>query len=133
MKEFDRDFAIHVKAPLILSRDFAAQCQQGQIINMLDTYIVGYENPRFSYLLSKKALAELTKIAAVELAPQIRVNAIAPGFILPPEGSHKGVEKIPLKKKGDVDKVTDAIEFLIRNPYITGQTIFVDGGKHLTL
>ena len=130
-KDFDRDFAIHVKAPLMLSQDFAAQCHAGQIINMLDTCIVNDKTERFSYLLSKKALGGLTRMAAVELAPNIRVNGIAPGFILPPEGSNKRVDQIPLKKKGDVDNVTDAIEFLIRNPYVTGQVIFIDGGEHL--
>ena len=130
-KDFDLDFTIHLKTPLILSRDFASVCSQGNIINIIDTHVVDDQTKHFSYLLSKKALGELTRMAAVELAPTIRVNGIAPGFILPPEGSNKRVDQIPLKKKGDVDNVTDAIEFLIRNPYVTGQVIFIDGGEHL--
>ena len=130
-EDFDRDFSVHVKTPIFLSRDFAAQCFEGHIINMLDTHVVDYETKHFSYLLSKKTLGEFTQMAAVELAPKIRVNAIAPGFILPPDGKAKGMKDILLKKKGDVNKVTDALEFLVKNSYLTGQVIFVDGGEHL--
>ena len=78
----------------------------------------------------------MTKMAAVELAPDIRVNAIAPGLILPPKEQKDGylerlAEKIPLKHKGEPEQIVQALEFLLNNPYITGHIIFVDGGEHL--
>ena len=70
-------------------------------------------------------------------APEIRVNAVAPGFILPPEGKNRSfsgkgrVAVIPLQRQGTPAEITDAVFFLVNNSYVTGQTIFVDGGEHL--
>lgn len=136
IKNLDQNFAIHLKAPLILSRQFAKICKTGVIINILETHIVHNQTPYFDYLLSKKSLAALTKMAAVELAPDIRVNAIAPGLILAPPSRPRGhlerlAKKVPLKRKGNPTDIARAAHFLIENDYITGQTIFVDGGEHL--
>ncbi len=134
LKDLDRDLSLNLKTPFILTRDFANICKQGQIINLLDTNIVQHQSSHFIYLLTKKALHELTKMAAVELGPQIRVNAIAPGFILPPAGktdSKKLIKNIPLKRQGNLFNISQAVEFLIKNEYLTGQVIFVDGGKSL--
>jgi len=75
-------------------------------------------------------------LLARALAPGIRVNAIAPGLVLPsdvitPERWDKLVEKLPLKRAAALDEITSALEFLIKNEYITGQTIVVDGGYSL--
>lgn len=136
LEAFNRELNINLKAPLVLTRDFANICGQGQIINLLDTNIAQNQTSHFIYLLTKKNLHELTKMSAVELAPQIRVNAIAPGFILPPAGKGKeGFKKleknIPLKRQGNVLHITQALEFLIKNNYLSGEVIFVDGGKSL--
>ncbi len=133
---FDRHFKINFKAPYLLTRDFARFVKSGQVIQILDTKITKNLFAYSAYTLSKKALAEFTKMAALELAPQIRVNGIAPGLILLPKGKdendlHALVEKIPLKKKGSEKVVMQALEFLIENEYITGQILFVDGGQHL--
>ncbi len=133
---FNKHFAIHLKAPFILTQSFAKICKKGQIINILDTNIVRNGSENFTYLLSKKALADFTKMAALELAPDIRVNAIAPGFILPPTDQTKinlkqRIAKIPLRQQGNIEQIAQTIEFLIKNFYLTGQIIFNDGGEHL--
>ncbi len=136
LKQFNEEFAINFKAPLILMRDFANQCPKGEIINLLDTNIVKNTTDHFIYLLTKKTLVELTRLAAIELAPQIRVNAIAPGAILAPANKNKIyleriAKNIPLKRMGDITRITETIEFLHKNDYLTGEIIFVDGGEHL--
>lgn len=135
-KTLRQSMMLHVHTPHHLMRQFALKCKEGQIINMLDTNITRNATKHTAYLLSKKTLAELTQMAAVELAPHIRVNAIAPGLILPPDNAPSGhlkrlAKSIPLKKKGDVSHITKTVAFLLSNDYITGQIIYVDGGEHL--
>jgi NAD(P)-dependent dehydrogenase (short-subunit alcohol dehydrogenase family) len=72
----------------------------------------------------------------VELAPNFRVNGIAPGLILPPEGKDEGylwnlAKNIPLKKIGNLDEINKAVQFIIDSGFFTGQTLFIDGGEHL--
>ena len=128
--------AVHVKAPYILTQEFARLCKAGSIINILDTHITENRTAHFDYLLSKKTLAAFTQQAAVSLAPKIRVNAIAPGLILPPVAEkadylNRLAKKIPLKRKGNIENITHAVQFLAKNNYITGQVLFIDGGEHL--
>ena len=132
----DRDLAIHFKAPFFLTQIFAQTVKMGQVIQMLDSDISKNKSSYFSYLLSKKILAEFTKMAALELAPSIRVNAIAPGFILPPSNfdpkiSKRLIEKIPLKKQGSAEHLNQALNYLLENDYVNGETLFVDGGNFL--
>lgn len=75
-------------------------------------------------------------MAAVALGPSIRVNAVAPGLILPSAESTnqdliRMARRIPLTKKGKIENVVSAVLFLLENDYITGECIFVDGGQHL--
>ena len=75
-------------------------------------------------------------MAAVELGPEIRVNGIAPGLILPstesnPDDFKRMGGKIPLKKTGDPSQIVRAVYYLLDNPFITGECLFVDGGEHL--
>jgi pteridine reductase len=142
LKELKANFAIHLMAPALLAMDFAKHCQakkiNGNIINMVDKNITRYDTKYFPYLLSKKTLAEFTKMAALELAPQIRVNGVAPGFILNSidesssyKDDKKTIAKIPLQKKGEEKDIVSAIQYLLENNFITGQIIFVDGGASL--
>lgn len=129
-------FAVNFTAPYILSCDFANLCGKGQIVNILDTHIVQNKTSHPAYLLSKKSLAELTKMSAVAFGPRVRVNGIAPGLILPPSGAKKGHLKslsadVPMRTKGDVSQIVAAVNFLLDNGYVTGQIIFNDGGEHL--
>ena len=136
---WDRHFALHVKAPSLLARDFAAQLpgeNSGLIINIIDQRVWA-PNPRFySYMLSKSALLTATKTMAQALAPAIRVNGIGPGPTLPNERQNsrdfdRQIEALILKHGPQLDEFGRAIRFLFETPSITGQMIALDGGQHL--
>jgi len=138
-EKFNRHIAVNLKAPFFLMRDFARMCNTGHVINILDSRITHTPAKRDNYAvytLAKKALAELTRMSAVEFAPEIRVNAIAPGLIFPPAGKsedflNKKAQNIPLKRKGAVADIVKAVQYLLENEFITGQILYVDGGEHL--
>ncbi len=137
LAQYERTMAINLRAPLILARDFAARAAAGQIINLLDQRVT-HDDPRFfAYTVTKKALAAVTAMAAKELGPAIRVNGICPGPILPPPGKGKEyLEKVaaglPLERPGGPADVVEAVRYLVRAAYVTGELLFVDGGEHLT-
>jgi pteridine reductase len=130
---------INFKAPFILTREFEKFCKKGNIINFLDSRINHNKSEYFIYTLSRKILADLTKMAAMELAPNIRVNGIAPGLILPQEGNKKEdplnyqklIDKVPLKEKGDVADIVNGVNYLLESKYLTGEILFIDGGFNL--
>jgi hypothetical protein len=132
-----RQLDINFRAPLILMKKFQRQnIKEGCIINLLDRRITKTFPDDGSYALSKKALAEATMTAALQWAPKIRVNAVAPGAVLPPRGMEKSKMKIqiamtPMKKAPTPEDVAKACLFLAETDSITGQIIFVDGGQHL--
>ena len=133
---FDAHWDINFKAPYILSCEFARILKKGQIINFIDTNVVKFQSRYQDYLLTKKALAEFTKMAAVSWGPHIRVNGIAPGMILPSVNQQKDdralrAKKIPLQKVGHPQNILDTVDFLLKNTYLTGQIIAVDGGEQL--
>jgi pteridine reductase len=136
LKLFNEHFAVNCKAPYILTAAYAQRCQKGHIINIVDANVAKNKTAYCAYLLSKRGLCDLTKLAAVELAPAIRVNAVAPGLILPPAGGKSGylehlARHIPMRRQGVAKHITHAICFLLENDYVTGQIIFEDGGEHL--
>lgn len=133
---FDRHFNINFKSPFFLTRDFARQCKQGNVINLLDTKITQKFSNYFAYTLTKKALYEFTRMAAKELAPAIRVNGVCPGLILPPPGDDEAYiermqNRVPMKTRGHPKDIASAVLFLLENEFITGDCIFIDGGEHL--
>ncbi len=132
--DFDQLFALNLKAPFFLIQAFARQVQRGNIINILDNKIAYNQFSYAAYLLSKKGLAELTRMAALEFAPAIRVNGIAPGVTLPAESRSADylqwrIEAIPLQRKGEGDHIAQALLQLLANDFITGQILVVDGGE----
>lgn len=136
LEDIDSNMLVNAWTPFLLSRSFARKADHGKIINLLDTRITGYDFSHFAYYLSKKMLEVLTKSTALKLAPNITVNAVAPGLILPPEGKdydylERKKNAVPLNKYGSVSDVVDAALFLLKSEYITGQIIYVDGGVHL--
>ncbi len=123
-------------APFFLSRAFSEVAENGKIINIIDTRVVGFDFDHFAYYLSKKMLEILTKSLALKLAPKVTVNGVAPGLILPPEGKDytylkQKAETVPLKRYGSVQNIVETVIFLLRNDFVPGQVIYVDGGKHL--
>lgn len=119
-----------------LTKSFTRTKENGLIINMLDTKINKNKSEHFDYLLTKKFLKAFTEMSAMDLGPHFRVNAIAPGLILPPK--EKGPEYlvalskyIPMKSIGSLKQIEDALTFLVNNDFTTGQTLFIDGGEHL--
>jgi pteridine reductase len=130
---FDAFHQLHVRAPFFLSQAFA-QGGSGQIINLVDAQNRLNMPAYVPYQLSKKSLQEMTAMLAKALGPHIRVNAIAPGYILPPPaGNHEVGEAsaIPLARTGQISDITAALYALLDQPYLTGQTLYVDGGQTL--
>jgi hypothetical protein len=127
---------VNAWTPFSLCRDFKEKVGKGKIINMLDSRIHGEDWSHVGYILSKHVLATLTRMIALDYAPDITVNAIAPGLILPPPGKpQEYIENLagtlPLQKHGDPKDVSQAVAFLLESDFITGQIIYVDGGRHV--
>ncbi len=128
--------AIHVYSPMVIDKAFKRLGGTGNIITILDSAITGYTTSHGLYLLAKKTLAEYTKMAANEWAPDIRVNGIALGPVLPVEG--KSVEQFdqvvkssPMRKEVKQESIHASIDYIINNENLTGQILFCDSGQHL--
>lgn len=136
---WDRHFAINVKSPVFLSQQFAARRApgaRGQIVNIADWRATRPVPGHLAYTLTKSALVGLTKVLAHELGPDMQVNAVAPGAILPaPDADENSLnaiaQRIPLKRSGAPADVADAVLFLLRSDFLTGETIHVAGGEQL--
>lgn len=131
-----KELQVNLLAPLALIRGFARQTKTGKIINLLDRRITSHDTTCVPYMLSKKGLEELTKLAALDLAPGITVNAVAPGAVLPPPKDRDNpaweyAGTIPLGKRPSPADVAGAVLYLLKSDSVTGQTIFVDGGQNL--
>jgi NAD(P)-dependent dehydrogenase (short-subunit alcohol dehydrogenase family) len=128
-----RELQPNLLAPLALIRNFARQKRPGKIINLLDRRITSHDATCLPYQLSKKALEELTKLAALDLAPEITVNAVAPGAVLPPppQAGSEPAGRIPLLHRPSLNDIADAVLYLLKSDSLTGQILFVDGGQHL--
>ncbi len=133
---FDRQMTVNLKAPFILLREFINRCGKGMVVNIADTRISDNKEGYAAYTLAKKSLWELTKMAAVGYGPSIRVNAIAPGLILPPEGKDEAylqqlAGNIPMKRPGGLQPILDSLDYILKNEYLTGELLHCDGGQHL--
>jgi pteridine reductase len=136
--DWDRIVALNLRAPFFLAQAAAPHLRaaRGSIVNIAD--LAAFETwPGYvPHGLTKGAIVHMTRSLARVLAPEVRVNAIAPGTVLLPEGMRaKDVahleETTPLKRQGTLDDVTSAMLFLLGADYITGETIIVDGGRHV--
>ena len=137
LENWDNALDLNLRAPFLLAQECAKKMTDGGlIVNITDVGAQKAWSRYPSYTVSKAALESLTKILARALAPKIRVNAIAPGFVLqsdivPAEEWERLIGRIPLKRPARTEEITSALEFLLKNQYITGQTIVVDGGYSL--
>jgi NAD(P)-dependent dehydrogenase (short-subunit alcohol dehydrogenase family) len=135
--DWDSALDLNLRAPFLLSQHAAKRMTSGGlIVNISDVGAQKSWSRYPSYAVSKAGLESLTRLLARSFAPTIRVNAISPGLVLPsdvvtPEKWNQLVERLPLKRAARLDEITSALEFLIKNEYITGQTIVVDGGYSL--
>jgi 2-amino-4-hydroxy-6-hydroxymethyldihydropteridine diphosphokinase len=130
----DRQWSVNFKAPFLLMKAFYLRIGHGAIVNVLDNKIAFNQFQYAAYLTSKKALAEATKMAALEFAPDIRVNGIAPGVVLPASTRDEAYlewrkEAIPVGRLGDPERLCQGFMALVTNDFINGQILFVDGGE----
>jgi NAD(P)-dependent dehydrogenase (short-subunit alcohol dehydrogenase family) len=138
-ERFDRQFAVNLRAPLFLAEAFAAQAKGGanaSIVNILDQRVFKLTPHFVSYTLAKSALHAATRMLAQALAPNVRVNAVAPGPTIASARQHaddfaKQAAAVPLGHGPSADEIADAVVYLARARSVTGATLVVDGGQHL--
>lgn len=137
-EEWDRVLAVNLKGPFLLVQEAAPLLRDagGSVVNLLDLSAFqpwpGYAH----HAVSKAGLLHLTRVLARALAPDIRVNAVAPGAVLLPERSaeeerRRSVERTTLGRLGSPEDVVRTVLFLAGSPYITGEVVVVDGGRML--
>ncbi|WP_323845676.1 pteridine reductase [Microbulbifer magnicolonia] len=145
---WDQLIGSNLKAPFFLSQALAESLARGSnsgisgcIVNMADIHAERPMPRHPIYCAAKAGLVMLTKSLALELAPRVRVNAVAPGAILWPEqetvdeaAKAQILERIPLARTGSADDIARTVRFLVSEaPYISGQVIAVDGGRNLNI
>ena len=135
---WDKHLKTNLRTPALLSKEFAKNVKgkNNNIINIIDQRVFKLTPYFFSYTISKTGLYTLTKTSAMSLAPNIRVNGIAPG---PTIKNQRQTEKhfrkqylaTPLKRHVDVEQICNAVDFFIKNISITGQVLAIDSGQNL--
>jgi pteridine reductase len=135
---WDAVMALNVRAPHLLVRAAAEllRAARGSVVNITDLAALQVWTERPHHAVSKAALAHLTRIQARVLAPEVRVNAVAPGAVLPPDDFPEErlralAAATPLKRLGTPEDVAEAVLYLARAPFVTGQVLVVDGGRLL--
>ncbi|HEY0777920.1 MAG TPA: SDR family oxidoreductase, partial [Gemmatirosa sp.] len=134
---WDAMFAINLRAPFFCAQAAAAVMPEGSaIINIADLAALETWPAYVPHGISKAGVVQMTRALARALAPRIRVNAIAPGTVLLPEGwSHADAERLrsttPLQRNGSPEDVARAMLYLLDADFVTGETIVVDGGRHV--
>jgi NAD(P)-dependent dehydrogenase (short-subunit alcohol dehydrogenase family) len=137
-ENWSRHLDINLRAPFFLCQAFARQLpagHRGHIINVADWRVARPGTQYMAYTLSKSALVTLTQSLALGLAPSIQVNALAPGAILPPPEDdgyfERLAERLPLKHTGKPQDIVDAVLYLLRSDFVTGEVLHITGGEHL--
>lgn len=137
---WEKQFRVNLKTPFFLIQSFAQQLppdMQGRVLNIADAQILQHKPDHFAYRLTKIALVEMTRMYALELAPNITVNALGLGIMLPLAGKEDADldayanEHVPLKKTGNPQIATENALHLIKSDFITGAFLRVDGGQYL--
>ncbi|NLG99252.1 MAG: SDR family oxidoreductase [Chloroflexi bacterium] len=150
VEAWDKTLDLNLRAPWLCARAAAklmaarpeaagagpAGGSGGVIINITDSGAQKAWTSFPAYIVSKAGLEALTRLMARAFAPEVRVNAVAPGLILPsadmpPEAWQRLVDRLPLKAAGQPEDIARAVVFFVQNPYVTGQTLAVDGGYQL--
>jgi len=137
---WESQFALNLRAPYLLCKAFAsarADTREGRVLNILDARINRTGTDHFIYRLTKHALAEMTRMLALELAPHTTVNGISPGAILAPPGHTEAYldqlarERIPLKRAGHPSLLATNARQLLEQDFVTGVILTLDGGEYL--
>ncbi len=138
IQSWNQIMGLNLRAPALLAQAFSTVCgTDAAIVNIIDARVTEVGVDHFVYRLSKLGLAELTRMLALELAPGVRVNGVAPGAILAPadtsEASLRELKqgRIPLERLGDPTQIADMVRMLLAQPFVTGQVLSVDGGEFL--
>lgn len=135
--QFDAIMALNLRAPFLLAQAASREMPVGgAIVNIADHMA---EEPWRDYAvhgISKAAVIAMTRHLAAALAPRIRVNAVAPGFVLAPEGygavaQARFASETPLERLGTPEDVAHAVQYLIEATFVTGETVYVDGGRRV--
>jgi pteridine reductase len=133
---FDRSLSLNLASPFALAQRLspALRASRGSIVFITCTSATAPFKNYLPYVVSKGALRQLMRTLALELAPDVRVNAVAPGTVLPPESMDAAaverlVRQIPLARHGEADDVADAVLYLARAGFVTGEELVVDGGR----
>jgi pteridine reductase len=139
--QWDELFASNARAPFFLAQAAAPalKAARGAIVNLLDIHAERPLREHTLYVMAKSALAAMTRSLAVELAPEVRVNGVAPGAVLWPEQGKAEAEKAamlqatPLGRAGSAEEIAEAVRWLLQDAgYVSGQILRVDGGRSLT-
>jgi pteridine reductase len=135
-EDLSHQLEVNAWVPFWLTRALAQRGGPRKVVNLLDARLGGDDPGHVAYLFSKQLLAQLTRQCALAFAPEVTVNAVAPGLILPPAGKEmRYVEAlahtVPLLRHGDPADVAEAVLYLLRSNFLTGEIIYLDGGKHL--
>ena len=131
---------VSLTAPIFLTQAYAASLPsdtRGAVVNLSDSRTTSPYRRHFAYTIAKGGLDTFTRAAATALGPQIRVNAVALGVVLPPAGHdddyvNQLAAALPLAAPGGAESVAHAVQALLENDFITGEIVRVDGGGHLT-
>jgi pteridine reductase len=135
---WDHTMAVNLRAPFFLIRHLAPALRErgGAVVNLCDLAGIQAWGAYAAHGIAKAGLVHLTKVAARSLAPEVRVNGIAPGAVLPPESMGPDeldalARSTPLRRLGSPDDVVRAVLYLLRADYVTGEILVVDGGRLL--
>jgi len=139
LDDWRRSHDLTLASPVFLTQAFARALsadQDGAVLNVTDVRTATPYRKHFSYIVAKGGVDAFTRAAALALAPRIRVNAVALGVILPPPGEDADyvealAAELPLQRVGGTEPVVEAALSLIRNNFVTGEIIRLDGGSHL--
>ena len=137
LAEFDQAINLNLRTPFLCSQLAYQRMEQGGlIVNISDIAAQKSWTGYPAYTVSKAGLDALTRVLAHSFAPRVRVNAIAPGLVLPaddfdPEKWDRLIKRIPIQRPAAMDELGNTLEFLLKNEYITGQTLVIDGGYSL--
>jgi len=139
-EDWERQFRINLQAPFLLIQGFARHLPEqrlGRIVNIADAQIIQNKPDHFAYRLTKYSVVEMTRMFALELAPQININALGLGIMLPLAGKENAdleayAEKyVPLNRAGSPEIAAENVLHLIKSDFTTGAFLRVDGGQYL--